>query len=674
MPVFLLSVTVVKAEEAGVTADVQEGSTETVVTVPYRRVKTAEKEEGLEGEYYFIQRPAMGMQLTYENKNESRTSDGKKVEDSYNRFKESIQLKTRGWVYHPALLKYSLMIEPEWLQTRENRSSGEEARVESFAPDYAISATILEPKPYTIKVGASRLEKPVWAAFAGNTESIVESYGAKLLLKYKMLPTTFGYEHLTTDQTGFYTSLSTRENITLSSQHQSLRSYSNLLSTYSEDERTSEGITTSIKSFNNTLSNSYRFFTLKDNRATLNSSLAYRTQDTTYLNSEYIRLREHLNWLHRKNLQSNYTFIHSRQDSDDVRSDQTSLEGRLTHLLYENLTTDIGGKTQFYNYEGGKENAYIGFLDFAYTRPFPKGTLNLNAGWEYQYTDRSGSGDAIAQVTNEVHLLSTGVETYLDNYGVDRESIIVTNSSGTTVYIENIDYAIEEIDNYIRIERLPFGSIADPQAVAVSYRYSVDSNYDDGLMTQSYGVNFDIFQNLRFSYSYVKISQNVFSGQRSEPLVDDTIHRAQVRYDLGWSDTSLTYEDNDRQSERTYTQWKVQEVLRYRLQRRLYFTLKGFCGKTHYTTREDTREFYGGVTTVDWGLSRRSMLRVEGYYDNTRSDVEDTENNGLKATVEYRFRIWKALLSYEMTRQDNKINDYLRDEQLIRLELIRKIW
>ncbi len=629
-------------------------------------------DDGLSGDYYFIKRPALGLKLSYEFKNEKRTNSGTEVKDSHHRFKERVGLKTSGWMYHPALMRYTLLFEPEWIQAREEMNPGESSRVDSFSPDYFLTATFLERKPYTLNVFGRRQEIPVWAAFAGNTESVVDSYGANILLRYKILPTNVGYSHIETEQSGFYNSQSIRDNLTLTSRHQTPSSDTSLTSNYTDDERVSEDSVTKIKALNTILLNSYRI--TKNNDVKLHSTLTHRVQEATNLDVENLRFREHLNWQHRENLQSNQIFVHNRLDSGGFESDLTSLESRWTHLLYENLTTNAGGSIEQYNYQEGRENAGDVFLDLSYVRAFSWGTLNLSNSWDYLYTNRSGSAETGAQVTGEKHSLTAGEEVFLANEDVDLDSIVVTNTLGTTIYIENIDYTVSEISGLVRLTRLPFGEIKEGQIVGVNYSYQGDGGYDDTLLTQSYGIFLDLRQNWRFSYNFLRTTQDIVSGEPPKELVDDTIQRANVRYNIGWSDTSVTYEDSDRQSDLAFTRWKIEETLRFRPLWSFYFTLKGYAGRTDYEERDEKREFYGGVSTIDWILNRRCKLRFEGYYDNTTGDVEDTTNNGIRVGLELRYRIWKMKLFYEMTDQDNKMTEFRRQEQLIRFELIRIMW
>lgn len=628
--------------------------------------------DGLLGEHYFIKRPAMGAALTYEYKDESRITSGTTVKDSYHKFKERVGFKTNGWVYHPALMQYSLMFEPEWIQSKETRSPEETARVDSFSPDYALTASFLQQKPYTVNIFASRREYPLWAAFAGSTESITDTYGTNVQLKYKILPTSLGYAHIETEQTGYYTSQNIRDNYHLTSRHQNEKSNTTLTSSYSDDKRTTQEIATQINTFNNSLTNNFQI--TEDNRIRLSSFLTYRSQKADTFDTENIRLRERLSWRHQHNLRSNYSFTHDRQQSGETKTDRTSFGANLTHLLYENLTTNVSSGADLYTYTDGEENSFDTSLDFAYTRPFSWGTLNLDMGWDYLYTTRDGANNSITQVNNEPHTLGPTQETYLDNYNADPASVVVTNVPGTIIYIANIDYTVDVVNDFTRITYLPFGSITAGQAVMVNYRYLRDSAYDDGLLTENYGINTTLFHDWQLSYSYMRANQSILSGQAPDKQIDDSIHRVRIRYNHDWSDTTFNYEDSNRQSSRPYTRWEIQETLNYRPQWQMYIALKGYMGQTTYKDNNEVKDFYGAVTTFDWILARWCKFRLEGYYNSIMSDLEQITNSGAKAGFEFRYRIWTARLSYDFTDQNNITTEYQRREQLVRFEIIRIMW
>ena len=104
---------------------------------------------GYNSPYFHMERPRLGLGLAYifdEDRREGQDTDTK---DQTHEFKERLAIETRGWAYHPALLKYTLRFEPEWSQSIEKREPGENFRDNVFLPGYFADATILDAKPYT---------------------------------------------------------------------------------------------------------------------------------------------------------------------------------------------------------------------------------------------------------------------------------------------------------------------------------------------------------------------------------------------------------------------------------------------------------------------------------------------------------------------------------------------
>lgn len=74
-------------------------------------------------------------------------------------------------------------------------------------------------------------------------------------------------------------------------------------------------------------------------------------------------------------------------------------------------------------------------------------------------------------ITNEAHVLIVDVPESLNYFGIDTNTIVVTNSAGTVTYTENIDYVVSAgtQTTATTIEMLETGSIQNGQQVAVGY-------------------------------------------------------------------------------------------------------------------------------------------------------------------------------------------------------------
>ena len=153
---------------------------------------------------------------------------------------------------------------------------------------------------------ASRREVKVRGAFATPSDTIIDTYGGDLRLKYKIAPTLFRYTHTDTDQSGFIDSDGDRDDYILTSRHVTANSITNLNSLYSDDTRTSEGSTTRLKTYTGDLGNDWDI--AGDRSKRLFSDLSYRWSESDSDETSNLRFSENLFWRHSVRLNTNYLF------------------------------------------------------------------------------------------------------------------------------------------------------------------------------------------------------------------------------------------------------------------------------------------------------------------------------------------------------------------------------
>jgi hypothetical protein len=625
---------------------------------------------GYTSRYFHLERPKVGLGLSYEFEEVRRRASGNETKDTSNEFRERLPIETSGWAYHPALCKFTLGFVPEWAQTKRDLDPGGSGSDNVFVPSYALDAIFLEPKPYTLHAFANRRELKLRSAFSEPTDTTIDIYGADLRLKYyKILPTFFKYTHTDTDQSGFFDSTGARDDFQLSSQRITKNSTTTLNSLYSDDERTSEGDTVRVKTFDSNLGNEY--YIAGDQRKTLFSTLRYRWADTESQETIDYSLTENLFWRYTDKLYTDYTFTYGKRDTDDFDSETTAFRARLQHLLYENLTTTVSTGANLNDFTGGEENTYDGDLDLLYQRKIPWGILNLTSRWNYRYTTREGS-EALIPVIDEPHVLTTGEVTLLDNENVDLDSIVVTDITGTIPYIENVDYTIEEINPFVRISRTTVGAIANGQTVLVDYRFLRDPAFDDTVFNQAYGIQVYLWNALTLSYRYQHADQDIVSGTPPENPIDDTTQAAEIRLDLGWTDTRLTVEDRDRSNETSTRRWLASQTFRIRPARRLSFDIAGSYGKTEFTDVEETQTQYGGSARLVWTPAGWCRFRLEGFLNKITGDVEDRIDANFFAGLDLSYRIWRGNAGYYYDRSGS--SDTYRNRNAMIFEIIRILW
>jgi len=637
------------------------------------RVRRSDRSGFYAGRYFFIERPLLGLGLSYEYEHETRTGPDSETEDTLHEFWQWLNIESAGWIYHPALFSYSFGFQPQMKQQIEIHDPGDRGSSKYYLEAYNLDATLLQLKPYTLHMFGRRHQDPVGNVFTGTTEAETDTYGADLSLKYQVLPTTLSYSHIDASQRGYYSSDEDRDDYRLFMRHNRKKSTTQLNANYSDNVRTSDGVTTRTKSTNNELRNDYNI--TDDRRIVLNSNLTYRWTDSNAFESSNLRLFERLNWQHRPKLRSNYRFIYDSQDTDTFDRETTTLGAGLTHQLYENLTTRIDANAFFSDFTGGQEDSYDGSIDFSYRRPVPWGAINLDAGFGADYTTRQyDTEDEYIAIINEPHVLRDADITLLNNENVDQDSVVVTDSTGSITYVENTDYTLEAMGSFTRIIRTTFGAIANGQLVLVDYRYFSQPAYDDIVYGQKYGLSFQFRDAMRLAYNFYRADQDILSGTPPDNPVDDTIHRAEARLWWRWTDTRLLFEDSDRRSSISTSSWRAEEQLIFRPDPRLFLSLTGHFGFTRIKENDETNETYGLSAEADWQPKPWWRLHLESYGTRISGDSEKTLDVGLYAVSEANYRIWTSRVSYRFVNQEDDITDQGRRTHKFIFELIRRLW
>lgn len=619
----------------------------------------------------FFDRPQLGMKLRYKLEEEKRSSALGESKDTSREFKERLTVQTRGWIYHPALCKLTLRFEPEWTQGTESFDSEADQKYSSYLPAYFMDATFLETKPYTLYLYGQQNQTSVNSVFARQTETRTDSYGGSLRFKSPKLPVDLSYSHLESEQTGFYTSEEKGDDWRLIMAQRGEATTTRLSSAYTDKERVDRGFATHTLTSDSEIRNYVDFGTRKQLR--LESTAAYRWTESDVYETSHLRFNEHLDWKHSPTLKSAYYMNYSQIESNGFDSRSSTANGQVTHHLYDNLTTTVGLWAEGNDYGTGKEDIGGARLDMRYLREIPWGTLTVDLGQSYEATYRDYDRQQV-QVVNEQQVLSSGAVTLLEHENVDLDSVEVTDATGTVIYIRDIDYTLTPINTFVRISRVSFGAIADGQTVLVRYRYTLSSDYDDGVYDQSYGVALNLWSALFLSYRYQHADQRIFSGTPPEHPIDDTIESADGRLDFGWSDTHFSYTDTQKRSGVSTLVWRAEETLRFRPTRRLFFSLGGYTGRTRFKDENETEENYGGKASLYWLPAPWCRFNFVGFQDNVMGTTQETISTGVSAELEMAYRIWGVKFIGEYIDEEQRIEANERTRFTLSVLITRELW
>jgi len=603
------------------------------------------------GRNYSIDRPQLALDLSYDFESEERVGPYIASKNTTHVLKEKVDLQTAGWGYHPAFLTYTLGLSPEWEQTVERPDPGAKSTSDSFLLGYSLDTTFFPYKPVTLNLFGRRQRNALTSNLAARSETESDTYGATLMLKSRVLPTTLSYLHATLNQAGFYDSEEVRDEAYLQTRHEEKSNDTNLNAKYTATNRTVQGTTTGGENFSGGASNVWRL--TPDQRGLLNSAGTYRWFENGENRSSGVSLSESLNWRHTRNFSTSYNLAYTRDSSGGYRSDSTSASAGFSHLLYENLTTSASGSA---SHSSQGEDSYGGDLNFNYQRRIPWGTLNASMGRNYTVTKRS-VGEQFLPVTGESHILLTGDVTLLGNRNVEIPSIVVTSADGSIVYLLDMDYRVELLGTSVRISRTSFGAIGDGQTVLVNYTYLSNPAFDDATYSQSYGAGLYLWSAWRINYTYGHSKQDVLSGIPPDVLNETTTQTLDTELAWRWSTTRLTWEDTESTSGVSTRRWRASEDLSFRPVDKVFFSLSGNFGETTLKETSLTEKFFGFGSKLQWSWSNWSRMSVESSYRKTDGTSNRTVDKGAAARLDWFSGIWSGEITYRFLNEEDRIGD-----------------
>jgi hypothetical protein len=615
---------------------------------------------------FFVARPIVAMELSYENEDERRNNpfrDQKEVTDT---FKEILDIRSVGWLYHPALAKFSFGFKPEWKQ--QSTDSGGDAvdrDDDSNFYGYFVDARLLPYKPYTLDL-YSRHDRSEFDSTL-NPDSVTESdiNRATLFLKSQSLPTSLTYEHREVDFQGFRDSYDEFDTVRLESKHLTNRSQTFLRAENVSQDREINNSGINVDRHLVSLNNAFR---LKENARLSTTFLTFDTK-TDGSKSDQTTFTEALYIDHTSNFETNYELTYETRDEESFSSDILFLSAGLEHQLYENLTTSLDVDTRHEDTSNGEIDVYETALDFHYNRRIPGGRVRLRNGYGYRVEDNSLRSDTALR-SNEPHRLIGTTVSFLDAINVDEDSIVVTDNTETIVYIENLDYVVTVQGDSVGIARDPFGGIADGQQVLVDYTFTPQAPFKTGRRAIRFGAALELWRKLELYYNFQRVKEDLLSGTRPVDLTNDTINIVGFEYQWRWSTTSAEYEDRD--TVRTpLSRWRVDQTLYLKQWRKISFSASAGYAETQFDDSGDEQKDRHFGANLHWLIGPRRFFESRAFSEKVTGNVLDTNRDGIVSRFEWGYGAWTGTIKHEFLKEHDGISEEDRDRHRILLILRR---
>ncbi len=621
----------------------------------------------------YMQRPQLAFNLSFEYDKDIRIISSQKSEDSASRFREGVEISTSGWAYHPALLVYSITYAPEWEQSNDSSLSDEDSFLHGFFGDI----TFLQFKPYTLDLYARRTSERIRSNFAETSRLNSDTYGARLSLKYRWLPTVLSYTHLETDKTGLVEDSTNLDRYNLAMSHRRQRGSISLNAFYSDLNQQINNVLLDNEIKHVNVSNNIIFF--KKNNMTLDSSFTYEDSISTNIDEELYGVHERLIWHHKPNLMTKYTFDYETRDRFDnnllsrIPRDTTTYGFNLNHGLYENLTTNINVDYDDFKVGGNREEQYGVGIFWDYKRRIPWGHLGIVIGQSYRIVNVLESED-FSNIIDEQHIMNDISDTFLANDDVDLNSILITDSLNNLL-LEDIHYTLVETGGFTGIRCKP--GLLDCSAgvlVFVDYRYRSSFPFDYSNRSQSYGITLDLWSYLELHYRYSKYKQKFISGTRPDELSKDIIHNAGAGLEWKTSNTSVEFEDIESVTGLSSRRIRFAESVSFITVTEWFFNIGASYTISDYTKSNDTVKVGNILANAEKLVFENGIFKSEAFMRSIKSDAEDQDDIGFSTSLDWIYNIYEIDVTYMFTNEKNSVTDHTFRNHYVFLNVRRNLF
>jgi len=413
-----------------------------------------------------------------------------------------------GWVYHQNLLEYVAQTELGWSWLESQEDPGEQGTDSHFLQRYHVMVDFLKQKPYYLAVNADKDMFYRDYDFFSRVRVDSERFGARSGYAAGPVPFTVGYQHYKEFVEDPTRPSDLREDtITLNANNQRRSSRANTQVSYNFDDYTrtdngfgeQTGLSQNLNLFDSELFG-------EGDWIQLSSLLNWSSITKTVAPTDKLLIQEALRLQHTDRLASFYEYSFNRNGSGD--SDSRNHQGRigLNHQLYDNLssTFDLHANSAESSSPGSTLETlrFGGGLNEQYTRPINAwGNIALGYTGGIDREDRNASG-AVQSIIDEVHTLSDANLTFLNQPFVIPSTIVVTDGTGTILYIRDLDYSVIPQGPLTELRRIPGGRIPNGGLVLVDYSAALDPSSDYTSYANGLNFRFSVLNGLFSVYGH----------------------------------------------------------------------------------------------------------------------------------------------------------------------------
>ena len=585
----------------------------------------------------------------------------------------SIGLGLEGSIYHPRLVHFDADIElglTEGSRRRDDGAGAARSYDRSFTAErYNASLVFLRAKPYSLTVFTRRdIEQRDYDEF-NRFDVDHEQYGARLRHSGERFSWDLRLANTRDDVTN--TDRPTREDETLLTFDARYRRSGDNRTTLRYSDRDFSRAEAGYPGYSGVQQNLYVLdetaFGPAD-RARLLSTLTLADLNESRIDTRSLTLREDFRRRAATNLWHGAIYQFDWRDAGEATSEQHQGELYVEHQLYASLQSRADVQVeQGQTHEDGFRDEQLrygpGVAEHYNKRLGEVGRLGLDAELRLDRIERDAAGGAI-RILDERVQLSDGRPAMLSQPRVQPGSVVVTDSGGTRLYLEGLDYRVVPRGEFTEIQRVFGGAIPNGAVVLVDYTSRGSASDSLSRTQERLAFEIDLYDRLLFLYGARRAV--LYHGGDSLVFQDYREHTIGLKSrwqfievgveQVDYEGDALSYEGPNAYAELSWD--LVTTALRLR-------AAKSDLSYRNQPGWLDTRTY---TADVDWHpVDRLSLQLFAGDYQESTQDG-DRELVSLEARLSYLFHKLTIEGTWRVEEEDLRDEGHDRRYYLLRVK------
>lgn len=569
-------------------------------------------------------------------------------------FNAKFALNSKSYIWHPNFWKLNMNVEYTPSARRDNYIVIPDQSESQTAERFYLQSTFFIKKPLTFNFHTNLFHNFTNRDLLTNTESYKKDFGVSLAYRNGFLPFTLAWRTENWDQNELQTGrtyITKRQNL-ISEVEQTFTGSDRNKITYTYDDFNREYPSNSnVRNFVNSLNFSSQWYFGKKREHSLSSLFLLHDQKGDNVFTQ-IQVTENYQAKLPYNLKLVSGFNFTNYEQPGFTTKQTRASSRLQHQLFESLTSNI-----FYEYTKRSQIEYdetinLGSFGFQYTKSIPaEGRLTLSYEFRRYDNDRAGDQSEL-RIVNEEHNLTDGTTELLENPRIDIASIVVSNANKTIIYQENLDYLLIRRGEFIEIQRLPGGQIANGDPVSVDYIAMRSNTSAYVSINNAFAVNLSFINNL-FEVYYRSFSQDYSDIKGEDPdvlkSIAQDVYGTRIRYHFV---TAGIEQDNYASNIIPYKSMRYYLQLNGQVAPKLNLMLTGSQRRLDLTSAKEIQKFSDVSSRLSYDLWYRTRILLETGYRFQNGRGIDLNLRTMRTGFVTQYRKLNISVGYELFRRD----------------------